>query len=150
MQNLISVYKEYQKALITKETIVNLLNHISFILACMSEDKEYEEYIFKANQDIKNIQTLFSYPYGNNYKILKEDLKKVFTKLKDAMDAVFENVYNYDVKADVITQDDVLKLTFKKFHATDLNPIAPKGKTKVLASTNKKIQEHDVFDFEVM
>ena len=114
MQNLIEIYKEYQKVLLKRKSdndeIISVLSTVNLTLLCVPDEPSISNDIQESLRYVKNLDKLFSVSYSKEINELIERLEKSFIELKNSIDEVFGVSYPYNVKSDRITNAMIKKI----------------------------------------
>lgn len=114
MQNLIEIYKEYQKILLKRKSdndeIISVLSTVNLTLLCVPDEPSISNDIQESLRYVKNLDKLFSVSYSKEINELIERLEKSFIELKNSIDEVFGVSYPYNVKSDSITNAMIKKI----------------------------------------
>ncbi|MDY5520068.1 dynamin family protein [Campylobacter lanienae] len=151
MENLISIYQSYERAVVTKqaynEAIFSVAQSIAVEIAYI-DDEDYEEQAFKISQYANNLKNEFK---NSNYDDILQNLKRAFKELKSSIEGIFGSVYPWDMKSNEITTKDIDLPELRKITNLDDDdlPKKPKGNTKAIQDANTAIQKTGFFNFEV-
>ena len=150
MENLISIYQSYERAVVTKqaynEAIFSVAQSITVEIAYIDDD--YEKQAFKISLYANNLKNEFQ---NSNYDDILQNLKRAFIELKSSIDEIFGSVYPWDMRANEITTKDIDLPELRKITNIDDDdlPKKAKGSTKAIQDANTAVQKTGFFNFEV-